>query len=81
MKLRTAYRTETWTVTPNQWWTNFVKDSVVNEREALRKSDWESLINKKLKPHRATISHTYDPGYTIEFEHEEDATLFLLRWS
>lgn len=56
------------------FWKNFIND--IHEHTVLPNPVWR-MIKKRLGDYRAEIVGEH----YIQFEHEEDATLFLLRWS
>ena len=63
-----------------QWWTNFAREFFDNK--AMLMTDWSREFNKILKKHRGKFEVDWaKQRKLLRFKSEEDALLFMVRWS
>lgn len=64
------------------WWDNFVRHAVENDafwaNYLVQKH--KKMLRAKLKEHGADLIETHF-GLVLDFDNEQDATMFLLRWA
>lgn len=60
------------------WWLNFMEEF---ERTHALSDRWHSNLRLALREWGASLTTTEDDVYAINFENDEDAVVFLMRWS